>query len=348
VTAIIPARNEAAFVGSTVGSLLAQNYPGRLCVVVVDDHSDDDTAGVAARAASAAAAAARLRVIAAPPLPPGWTGKLWAVAQGVDFANEQAPPPEYVLLTDGDVRYDREVLSALAWNAVEDTRVLSSLMVELRCQSLAERTFIPAFVFFFQMIYPFAWVNDPTHRSAAAAGGCMLVRRQTLADAGGIGAIRSDIIDDCALGRLMKRRGEIHIALGESVQSLRPCPSIAAVRHMVVRTAYAQLNHSPWLLALLVLAMLAVFVAPVVLSVGGEGWTRWLALLTWLLMAMLFAPMTRRYRVSALWGLALPAIATVYLLFTIDSAIQHWLGRGGVWKGRSQGHADAASKVLGP
>ena len=350
VTAVVPARNEAAFVGDTVGSLLGHDYPGRLHVVVVDDHSDDGTADVARRAAEAVSAAGRLTVISAPELPHGWTGKLWAVAQGVNLANGngEAPPSDYVLLTDGDVRYEPGALSALVWNAVDTGCVLSSLMVELNCRSLAERAFIPAFVFFFQMIYPFAWVNDPGHRTAAAAGGCMLVRRETLADAGGIGAIRSDLIDDCALGRRLKRLGPIRLALGESVRSLRSSPSLAAIRHMVVRTAYAQLHRSAWLLAFVVLAMLAVFVAPVILSVVAEGPTRWLAAFAWLAMAVLFVPIARRYRVSPLWGAALPAIASMYLLFTIESAIQHWRGRGGAWKGRSQGHASDTSTVAGP
>ena len=344
VTAIIPARNEAAFIGLTVGSLLGQSYRGCLRVIVIDDHSNDDTGRVAARA-GAASRFNRLTVIAAPPLPPGWTGKLWAISQGLDLANEAASPSEFFLLTDGDVRYDADAVSALVWNALQQQRVLSSLMVSLHCQSFAERMFIPAFVFFFQMLYPFAWVNDARHRTAAAAGGCMLVRRRSLADAGGVQAIRSELIDDVALSRRLKRRGPIHLALSDMVHSLRPCPSIFGIRQMVVRTAFAQLNRSVWLLAGVVTAMLVVFVAPVVLFAFGAGWSRWLALAAWLVMAALFVPITRHYRVLPFWGVALPVIAVVYLFFTIESAIQHLLGRGGVWKGRAQGHV---SKDSGP
>jgi hopene-associated glycosyltransferase HpnB len=348
VAVVIPARNEASFVASTVGSLFAQNYPGSLSVVVVDDHSHDDTRAVAMSAGQAAACPDRLTVIAAPRLPPGWTGKLWAMAHGVDFANNARPPPDFLLLTDADVRYDSNSVAALVSDAVKHQHVLSSLMVQLHCRSLAERICIPAFVFFFQMLYPFAWVNDPRHRTAAAAGGCMLVRRASLAEAGGIGAIQSELIDDVSLGRKLKRVGPIHLALGEAVHSLRPCLSIAAIRHMVVRTAYTQLNRSVLLLGLVVVLMLGVFVAPVVVGMTTDGWIRWLALSTWLVMALLFGPIATRYRVSRLWGIVLPGIALIYLCFTIDSAVQYWLGRGGVWKGRSQGHAGSASEAPGP
>ena len=348
VTAVIPARNESAFVGSTVGSLLRQDYRGLLQVVVVDDHSDDDTAGVASLAAAEAGASDRLTVIAAAPLPPGWTGKLWAVTQGLNLANQAGSPAEFILLTDGDVHYDPDAVSALVWNVVKQRRVLSSLMVGLHCQSFVEHMFIPAFVFFFQMLYPFAWVNDAKHRTAAAAGGCMLVRRQSLADAGGIQAIRSELIDDVALSRRMKRQGPIHLALGAMARSLRPCASFAAIRQMVTRTAYAQLNRSGCLLLGVVAAMLLVFVGPVVVAALGAGWTRALGLSAWFVMAALFVPMARRYHVSPAWGIALPVIASIYLLFTVESAVQHWLGRGGVWKGRAQGHAGDASEATGP
>ena len=341
VVAVIPARNEAALVGQTVGSLLTQRYAGELSVIVVDDHSDDGTAAVASAAALAAGASERLTVLRAPPLPAGWTGKLWAVAHGTAHAEAVADAPEFLLLTDADIRYEFDAVAALVFAAVRNGWSLSSLMVRLRCQSLAERAFIPAFVFFFQMIYPFAWVNQVKRRLAAAAGGCMLVRRESLRAAGGIAAIRAEIIDDCALGARLKRTGPIHLALGEQVQSLRESASLAGIRQMVVRSAYAQLGYSPAQLAFVVLAMALVFVAPVAVALFADGWTRGLGLAAWLTMASLFYPTTRRFGVGMLWCMALPAIAFVYLLFTVESAVQHWRGRGGVWKGRAQAHAGA-------
>ncbi|MDQ6683909.1 MAG: glycosyltransferase [Pseudomonadota bacterium] len=338
VTAVIPARNEAELVGRSVASLLQQRYPGRLDVVVVDDHSDDGTASVAANAAEALGASERLHVVAAPALPAGWTGKLWAVANGVSAAEAMPMPSDYLLLTDADIGYDDDAVAALVFGAVGEGWVLSSLMVKLRCQSLAERALIPAFVFFFQMIYPFAWVNQANRRLAAAAGGCMLVRRDGLAAAGGVASIRGAIIDDCALGARLKAVGPIHLALGERVQSLRASARLGDVRRMVVRSAYAQLGYSLSALGFVVVAMLLVFVAPVLLALLGSGWAQALGASTWALMAVVFLPTTRHYRVSPLWCLGLPAIAAVYLVFTVESALQHRRGRGGLWKGRAQAH----------
>lgn len=335
VVAVIPARNEAELVGITVASLLGQRYEGDLSVIVVDDHSDDGTAEVAIAAAAGAGAAERLTVLSAPALPAGWTGKLWAVSHGVAHADGLSNPPEFLLLTDADIRYDGDAVAALVSSAVESRLVLSSLMVALRCESLAERTLIPAFVFFFQMLYPFAWVDQPGRRTAAAAGGCTLVRRSALQAAGGIASIRDALIDDCALAGRLKPQGPIRLALGEHVQSLRAYPAFDDVRRMVVRSAYAQLRFSPSLLLLVAATMLVVFIAPVVLTVAGDGWTRAIAGFTWALMALLFVPISRRYRVPAWWSVMLPAVAAVYLGFTIESAVQHSLGRGGMWKGRA-------------
>ncbi len=337
VVAVIPARNEAELVGETVASLLAQRYAGRLSVIVVDDHSDDGTAEVAAHAAVTAGCRARLTVLASPALPADWTGKLWAVATGVAHADRLPGPPRFLLLTDADIRYTPDAVAALVSSAVEHRLVLSSLMVKLRCVSLAERTLIPAFVFFFQMLYPFAWVNQPHRRTAAAAGGCMLVDRAALQSAGGIAAIRGALIDDCALAGRLKPQGAIQLALGEQVQSLRAYPSFSDIRRMVVRSAYAQLRFAPWRLALVVIAMAMVFVAPVVFAIAGSGWTQALGLVAWVLMALLFAPMTRRYGVPAWWCVGLPVVASVYLAFTVESAFQHARGRGGLWKGRVNG-----------
>lgn len=335
IVAVIPARDEAELVGETVASLLAQHYDGALSVVVVDDHSDDGTADVARRAAARAQASERLTVLAAPPLPPGWTGKLWAVSTGVAHAERLFEPPEYLLLTDADIAYGPDAVAALVSSAVDHRAVLSSLMVHLRCESLAERALIPAFVFFFQMLYPFAWVDQPGRRTAAAAGGCVLVRRSALHAAGGIASIRDALIDDCALAARLKPQGPIRLALAERVRSLRAYPRFEDIRKMVVRSAYAQLRFSAWRLALVVVAMAVVFVAPPVLAIVGGGATRVVAVATWLLMAALFVPMLRRYRVPVWTSLFLPAIAAIYLAFTVESAIQHRLGRGGMWKGRA-------------
>lgn len=341
VVAIVPARNEAELIGTTVASLLAQRYDGELSVIVVDDHSDDGTAAVARAAARDAGAEARLTVVSAPPLPRGWTGKLWALATGVAAVDAGVASsqelPRYLLLTDADIRYGHDAIGALVSFAVDRRSVLTSLMVALRCDSFAERALIPAFVLFFQMLYPFAWVNRPQKRTAAAAGGCVLLERQALVAAGGIASIRGALIDDCALARRMKPHGPIHLALGERVASMRAYDRYAEIRRMVVRSAYAQLGFSVWRLAFVVAAMLAVFVSPVVLAIGASGWTRAMAVAAWLVMSILFVPTLARYRVGRWAALALPAIAAIYLGFTIESAWQHWRGRGGLWKGRVNG-----------
>ena len=337
VTAVIPARNEADLVGLTVASLLEQRYDGALSIVVVDDHSDDGTADVARRAACAAGYPERVVVVAAPPLPADWTGKLWAVATGVAHVEQGARPPELLLLTDADIRYRPDAVAALVSSAVEQRLVMTSLMVRLRCRSLAERMLIPAFVFFFQMLYPFAWVNRPDRRTAAAAGGCMLIDREALRAAGGIAAIRGALIDDCALGLRMKAQGPIRLELGDRVESLRPYPSFGEIRRMVVRSAYAQLRFSPGRLLFAMVAMLVVFVAPVVAVIATRGVSQGIGLAAWALMGGLFVPTLRRYRVSAWWSGGLPLIASAYLGFMIESAIRHAIGQGGVWKGRVNG-----------
>jgi hopene-associated glycosyltransferase HpnB len=334
VVAIIPARNEAELVGTTVGSLLEQRYAGDLSVIVVDDHSDDGTAEVARRAAIDADADERLTVIAAPPLPADWTGKVWALAQGVARCDERVDAPTYLLFTDADIRYRPDAVAALVSSAIDGRWSLTSLMVALRCESAAERALIPAFVFFFQMLYPFAWVNQPRRRTAAAAGGCVLLERSALAAAGGLDSIRNALIDDCALARVIKPHGAIHLALGESVESLRAYGRYADIRRMVVRSAYAQLRFSPWRLAFVVAAMGLVFIAPVAIALAGHGVARWLAVASWVSMGLLFMPTLKRYRVPTWSGFALPAIAAVYLAFTVESAFEVLRGRGGQWKGR--------------
>jgi hopene-associated glycosyltransferase HpnB len=341
VVAVIPARDEVDTIGGTIGSLLGQGYAGSLSVILVDDESRDGTAEAARAAAAAQQAADRLTVVTGRPLPSGWTGKLWAVHQGVGAAMSGARPPDYLLLTDADITYAPDAVTRLVGRAEAGDHVLTSLMVRLRCVSLAERVFVPAFVYFFQMLYPFAWVNRRGHPMAAAAGGCMLVRPQALRAAGGIMEIRGALIDDCALGAALKRQGPIWLGLTGRVESARAYERIADIRHMVARSAYAQLGYSPLMLIGTLLGMAMTFVAGPALAIFAHGLPRVLGVAAYGLIIVSYQPMLRFYRRSPLWGFALPAIALAYMAFTLDSAYQHWRGRGGLWKGRVQARADA-------
>ena len=336
VAAIIPARDEAQSVGKTIASLLQQDYRGELAVILVDDQSRDATAQVARDTAARLDAGGRLAVLSGRALPAGWTGKLWAQHQGVELVEHSPRLPDYLLFTDADIVYAPHALTRLIARARSGGYVLTSLMAKLRCRSVAERMFVPAFIFFFQMLYPFAWSNDPRRGTAAAAGGCMLVCRDTLRNAGGMASIRGALIDDCTLAKELKAQGPIWIGLTEDVHSIRDYPAIADIHRMVSRTAYAQLNYSPLNLAGTILGLAVTYLAPVALAVFAGGWAQLFGLGAWLAMACTFQPTLRFYRVSPLWGLALPAIAAMYMAFTVDSAYQHVRGRGGMWKGRAQ------------
>jgi hopene-associated glycosyltransferase HpnB len=340
VTAVVPARDEADVIARSVGSLLAQDYPGAFKVILVDDQSSDGTAEAARAEAQRLGAEARLTVLGGQPLPAGWTGKLWAVAQGVERASAEAP--DYLLLTDADIGHSPDNLRQLVARAVAGGYGLVSLMARLSCANPAERLLIPAFVFFFQMLYPFAQVNRPESKVAAAAGGCMLARREALAAAGGIAAIRHEIIDDCALGRRMKAQGPIWLGLTERAVSLRPYEGVGEIGRMVSRSAYAQLGYSPLVLAVCVAGMVLTYMAPPLATILGDGWLRAAGALAWMLMAISFAPIARFYKVSPLWGVALPVIGATYTGFTIQSAVQVWRGKGGMWKGRAQAQAGRA------
>jgi hopene-associated glycosyltransferase HpnB len=298
-------------------------------VILVDDQSGDGT-GHAARALGNE----RLAVLDGAPHPAGWTGKLFAVSQGVAKAIA-GNPPDYLWLTDADIAHAPDNLRHLVARAESGNFVLVSLMAKLNCESLAEHFLIPAFVFFFDMLYPFAWVNDPHRRTAAAAGGCTLVRRDALERAGGIEAIRTEIIDDCALGRLLKAQGPIWLGLTERAISLRPYPHLGDIRHMVSRSAYAQLQYSPALLAGTVLGMALLYIVPLAGFLVG-GLAALFGAFAWVAMTVAFQPMLHFYRRSPFWGLALPLIGVFYAAFTVDSAVQVWRGRGGMWKGRAQ------------
>ena len=300
-------------------------------MILADDESTDGTAN----AARALDDGSKLTVMTGAKRPSGWTGKLWAVSQGVARANEQ-DAPDYLWLTDADIAHTPENLRHLVARAEDDKLVLTSLMAKLHCQSWPERFFIPAFVYFFDMLYPFAWVNDPAKKTAAAAGGCMLIRRNALEAAGNIVQIRDAIIDDCAMGGLMKRQGPIWLGLTSRARSIRPYDGIGEIRRMVARSAYAQLGYSPLMLLGTLIGLVLIFLAPPVWALSGQG-ESWIAgAFSWGLMAASFRPMLRFYGRSPLWGLTLPAIGALYALFTLDSAIQHWRGRGGMWKGRAQ------------
>jgi len=337
VAIVMPARDEEDVIGASVASLLRQDYPGKFSLTVVDDHSSDRTAFEAVRAAKATEVAGSSRtftVLTAPPLPGGWTGKLWALFNGIGDVSASPEPPEYLLLVDADICHAPDTLTRLVRRARGGRSVLTSVMAKLRCESIAERALIPAFIFFFQMLYPFGWVNRGDRREAAAAGGCMLVDRGALASAGGIEAIRGELIDDCALARLLKPHGPIWIGLTEHVRSIRPYRSLGDIGRMITRSAYAQLGFSRWWLAGTTAAMTLTYLMPPALTLFGSGTAQWLGALAWAGMALAFQPVLRFYRVSPWWGLALPAIATVYLVFTLASAYQHMRGRSGSWKGR--------------
>jgi hopene-associated glycosyltransferase HpnB len=261
--------------------------------------------------------------------------------QGIAFAGsvEAAPPPDYILLTDADIAYEPGVLTSLIAGTVGEKRVLTSVMAKLNCASFAERALVPAFIFFFQMLYPFAWVNRLNSGTAAAAGGCMVVDRAALERAGGIQAMRGALIDDCALAKLLKTRGPIWLGLSDRVRSLRSYRTVEDIRQMVARSAYAQLRYSPRLLLATGLGMGLVYMAPPAIILFASSPAAPLAVAPYALMAAALQPTLRFYNRSPLWGLALPLIAATYLGFTLDSAYQHGAGRGGLWKGRVQAQA---------
>ena len=339
VAAVIPARNEADCIVRSMRSLLQQDYAGPLSVYLVDDNSDDGTALVAQAAASGVQTKHALTIVTGKPLPGGWTGKLWAAKQGIDAAEAGADAPNYLLLTDADIVHEPDSVRRLVAHAEGRGLVLMSLMAKLRCESLAERIHVPAFIFFFQMLYPFAWVNRPGKAMAAAAGGCMLVRADALRRAGGIDVIRNALIDDCSLAKVLKGQGPIWLALTDRVRSIRCYPEFEDIRRMVSRSAYAQLRYSPLLLAGTTLGMALTYLAPPFLAFFSSGAARLMGIVAWALMAMAFLPTLRFYRMSPLWGIAMPVIALFYMFYTLDSAYQHARGRGGAWKGRVQANA---------
>jgi hopene-associated glycosyltransferase HpnB len=335
VAIVIPARDEAEVVGKCLGSLLRQDYPGPCSVVLVDDNSTDGTADIARRVAAKYDPDNRLTIVPGQPLPEGWTGKLWAVSQGMAAARSRGPV-DYFLLSDADIVYAPEMLRWLAAHAAAKEAVLTSFMVKLRCDSWAERFLVPAFVFFFQMLYPFPWVNRGSHAVAAAAGGCILAHAATLQEIGGIETIRNALIDDCALAQKLKAKGPIWLGLTERVSSIRSYPNWSDIAQMVSRSAYAQLGYSLIRLAGTVAGMTLTFIVPPVAALTGSAYASFAGIVAWAIMALLFIPTLRMYGVPRWCAVALPAIAFSYLMFTLDSAWQSIRGKGGFWKGRFQ------------
>jgi len=324
VTVVVPARDEASLIGQSLRSLLAQDYPGPLRVIVVDDASSDGT-GTIARSLE------RLIVVSGAARPPGWSGKLWAVAQGL----AEADASDLVLLTDADIVHDPSHVATLVAQMERGDFDLVSEMVTLACDTPAEHALVPAFVFFFQLLYPFAWVNDPLRATAAAAGGTLLIRPRALRRIGGIAAVRGALIDDVALAAAVKRGGRILLGHSGLARSIRSYPAAADIWRMVSRSAYVQLRFSPLLLLGTVAAMAVTFLVPPLAALLGHGMARWFGWLTWGAMAAAYQPTLHRYHRSILWAPCLPAIAAFYLAATIGSAVNHHLGRGVAWKGRA-------------
>ncbi len=350
VVAVVPARNEAEMLPVTLPTLLGQEYPGALSVILVDDCSSDGTAEVAAEIGRASGRPLRVVAGATPSDGDGWAGKVRAMAQGLAAAgipSGAAPGPGYVLFTDADIAWEAGALRGLVGAAEQDDRDLLSQMALLRAATAWERVVVPAFVYFFAQLYPFRRVNIPGSRTAAAAGGCMLVRREALDRSGGLAPIRGALIDDVALGRMIKRqRGRCWLGLSTRVVSVRPYPRLAHLWQMVARSAYTQLSYSPLLLLATVVGLLFVYALPpagaitglITLATGAFSTAAIAAgagLAGWALMTATYLPMLRLYRLSPLRAPGLPLIALLYAAMTVDSARRHYAGRGGEWKGRT-------------
>ncbi|MGF1542679.1 MAG: glycosyltransferase [Pleurocapsa sp.] len=339
ICAIVPARNEADVLPTSIASLLNQDYLGTFSIVLVDDNSSDRTREVTQKIATELNKQDKIQIVAGQPLAAGWKGKLWAIKQGIDRANKLNLQPEYFLFTDADIQHDCHNLLQLVTKAETENLDLVSLMVLLRCQSFWEKLLIPAFVFFFQKLYPFSWVNDRDRSLAAAAGGCLLIRRQALENIGGIDSIKDALIDDCTLAKAIKsNKAGIWLGLTETTISLRAYEDLKTIWSTIARTAYTQLNYSPLLLIITVLGMGIVYLIPPIFLLIGLIITNWIlviiSLMTWLLMTIAYLPTIRLYKLSILWAFSLPAIALLYTLMTIDSAGKHYQGKGGAWKGR--------------
>jgi len=335
VVAIIPARNEAETIGRAVTSLAKQDYPGEFLTIVVDDHSDDGTADLGRRAADECSASGRISIHSAKELPPGWTGKVWAMNEGIAAAAKRAP--DYFWFTDADITHAPDTLRRLVCQAENDSLDLASLMVFLRVQTFPERLLIPAFLYFFLTVYPPNWVMDPRSRAAAAAGGCILLRRSALERIGGMAAVRSEVIEDCAIARAVKQSGgKIRLGLTRSSVSLRGYDSFAGIRDLIARVAFTQLRYSFLVLLGALAGLFSAYLLPWILFFAFPG-EAWIAVDTAIaMMAASFAVTVKFYDLPWPWALTLPIAALFYGYATCVSAVRYWLGRGGQWKGRAQ------------
>ncbi len=335
VVAVVPARNEAETIGRVVTSLVSQDYPGEFEVIVVDDQSEDATAALARQAAAESGATRRVTAHSVAALPPGWTGKLWALNEGVFVSAKKVPA--FFWLTDADVVHTTDTLRRLVFRAERDSLDLASLMVLLQAKTFPERLLIPPFLYFFLMLYPPRWIAAPKARTAGAAGGCILLRRSAFERIGGLASIRSEVIDDCALARAVKRSGgKIWMGVTRSSVSLREYGSFAEIRDMIARTAFSQLRHSLVLLALTLIALPVTFWLAWILFFTGDDPAWIMASTAVSLMTTTFLLTVRFFGLSPLWAFTLPFAALFYGYATCVSAARYWLGQGGQWKGRAQ------------
>ncbi|WP_329213787.1 glycosyltransferase [Streptomyces sp. NBC_00683] len=347
VAVVVPARDEAEMLPVSLPSLLAQDYPGDAEIFLVDDCSEDGT-GELARVLSVRHGGLPLTVVSPGEPESGWTGKLWALRHGIALARQRKP--EFLLLTDADIAHEPDSLRELVAAAGDEGAGgfdLVSQMAQLRVTSTWERLVVPAFVYFFGQLYPFRRVNRAGSRTAAAAGGCVLLRTGAAERARIPESIRQAVIDDVSLARAVQRSGgRIWLGLAERVDSARPYPRLADLWQMVSRSAYAQLRHSPLLLAGTVLGLGLVYVAPpATLAAGlltGDAVAAWAGAAAWAVMAGTYMPMLGYYRQSLWLAPLLPFTAVLYLLMTVDSAVQHYRGRGAAWKGRTYARPEAA------
>jgi hopene-associated glycosyltransferase HpnB len=335
IAVVIPARNEADTVGESVQSLLRQTCADAIHIFLVDDNSTDGTAEAAHRAAGETSRPSALTMIHGQPLPDGWTGKLWAVQQGIDQALRLHP--ECLLLTDADILHSPESVATLTGLAENGRWDLASFMVKLHCHSVPEKLLIPAFVFFFFLLYPPSWIRNPRRKTAGAAGGCILLRPEALVRAGGVAEIRGEIIDDCALARSVKRSGgKVWLGATPDTRCLRTYETFGEIERMIARTAFNQLQHSLWLLVGALVGLLLIYMVPLALLVSGSRLLTLLGATAYILMFVAYVPMVRFYKLNAWWALTLPISASFYMAATVHSAFNYWSGRGGQWKGRAQ------------
>ncbi|HEX9254210.1 MAG TPA: glycosyltransferase [Candidatus Angelobacter sp.] len=344
IAVIIPARNEADVVDRVVRSLLRQTGQNAIHVFLIDDGSTDSTAQVARAAATAIGQTEDLTVVRGTPLPSGWSGKLWALEQGIELARQTNP--DFFLFTDADIEHALDSLSSLVAIARSGPYDLASFMVKLHCQNLAEKLLIPAFVYFFFKLYPPTWIANPRRGTAGAAGGCILIRPAALDKAGGIAAIRQEVIDDCSLAARVKHAGgRLWQGASATTRSIRPYGSFSEIGSMISRSAFSQLRHSTLLLLLSMVGMAATYLLPPALVLGcilgghraaSAALVVGTAATAWLLMIVSYIPVLRLYRLSPLWALALPLAGIFYMGATFHSAVKYWSGRGGQWKGRIQ------------